>query len=162
MKAEFINPFLSAAVNVFKTMLGHDLTRGELSVAHTHTPTHEISGLIGLTGNCQGMVVLSVGRSTAICATEILVGKRPEGINADVVDAGGELTNMIAGAAKVKLEKYCLSIGLPTVICGKTTSISFPSHSLPIIIPFSSDIGPVTVEVGLSEVTTSNSVTPNP
>lgn len=98
------------------------------------------------------MVVVSIGRSTAICATEIMLGSRPEELNADVVDAVGELTNMIAGAAKSQLEEYRLSIGLPTVICGKSHSIKFPSGSSPLVIPFDSGIGPVCcVEVGLVE-----------
>lgn len=155
MRTEFIRPFLHATSNVFITMLGKKLIPGTVTVADTHEPTHEISGLIGLTGRFQGMVVVSVGRSTAICATEILLGTRPQDVDADVVDAVGELTNMIAGAAKVQLEEYQLSIGLPTVICGKTTSICFPSHSIPIIFPFQSDIGPITLEVGLAESSSS-------
>jgi chemotaxis protein CheX len=154
MRAEFINPFVSATVNVFQTMLGTTLSRGPLGLKNCHEPTHEVSGLIGVCGKLQGMVVVSVSSATAISATEILLGARPEDLNSDVVDAVGELTNMITGAAKSQLGEYKLSIGLPTVICGKSHSIKFPTGSCPLIVPFDSKLGTVCVEVGLVETPT--------
>lgn len=151
MRVELINPFVSSTKEVFKTMLGCTLTRGPLSLKLEHTPVHEVSGLIGLSGSCRGMVVVSANRETAIRATEIMLESRPPGLNQDVMDAIGELTNMIAGSAKTQLEEHHLTIGLPTVICGKLQAIAFPSQVKPMIIPFDSDIGPVCVQVGLVE-----------
>jgi chemotaxis protein CheX len=151
MRVEVINPFVSATLDVFKTMLGCALTRGPLSLKHEHTPMYEVSGLIGLSGQCRGMVVLSISRATAIAAAEGMLGARPDGLNRDVMDAVGELANMIAGAAKTRLAQYRLTIGLPTVICGKVQAIAFPPEALPIVIPFDSEIGAVCVQVGLVE-----------
>ncbi len=149
MRVEFINPFVSATLDVFKTMLDCELTRGALSLQSEHTPMHEVSGLIGLTGRCRGMVVVSLSRETAIRAAEIMLGERPDSLNGDVMDAIGELTNMIAGAAKSQLEEYHLTIGLPTVICGKGQSITFPAEAKPLVIPFESSLGSISVQVGL-------------
>jgi len=154
MRVEFINPFVLATHDVFKTMLGCKLTRGPLAIKSEHTPVYEVSGLIGLSGRCRGMVVLSVNRSTAISAAAIMLGERPLDLNGDVMDAIGEITNIIAGAAKTQLAGYRLSIGLPTVICGKGHSIKFPSEAPPIVIPFDSELGPICVEVGLVESAT--------
>ena len=152
MQVEFINPFVSAAKDVFQMMLDCELSRGSLGIKRGNAPEFEISGLIGLSGKCQGMVVFSLGRDTALKATEIMLGQRPEGLNAQVVDAVGELANMIAGAAKAQLEQYELSVSLPSVICGRNHSISFPSNSTPIILPFQSKIGPVCIEVGMAKL----------
>jgi chemotaxis protein CheX len=150
MRAEFINPFLAAAQDVFRTMLSCELSRGPLALKRTHCPEYEVNGLIGLSGKCQGMVVVGLGRETALKATERLVGACPAEIDADVLDAVGEITNMIAGAAKAKLEAYELSVGLPTVICGKHHVIAFPSKCTPVVLPFSSALGPICLDVGLS------------
>jgi chemotaxis protein CheX len=152
MQAELVNPFLSATIDVFRTMLSCELSRGPLSLKSGHSTEYEVSGLIGLSGKLQGMVVVSLGRDTAIKSTEILLGQLPDDLNADVVDAVGELANMIAGAAKSQLEQYQISISLPSVICGKNHSIGFPSSSTPIQMPFRSDIGPVCVEVGFAQM----------
>jgi chemotaxis protein CheX len=151
MRAEFINPFVSAAQNVFQTMLSTKLTRGALSLKEKSAPSHEVSGLIGLAGKYHGMVVLSFGRETALQLAGRMLGSEPAELDSDVVDAVGELTNMVAGSAKTQLAEHELSIGLPTVICGKTNSINFPSGAPALVIPFDSDLGPVCVEVGISE-----------
>lgn len=150
MQVELLNPFLNATVNVFRTMLNCELKRGQPALKRSHLPQYEVSGLIGLTGNRQGMVVVSLGRTTAMKATEILLCERPDGITSQVVDAVGELTNMIAGAAKAELVQFQLSVGLPSVICGKNHLIGFPSNSTPIVLPFESPLGPICVDVGLA------------
>ena len=160
MQVELVNPFLAATVDVFRTMLACELSRGQPTIKRSHSPQYEVSGLIGLSGQRQGMVVVSLGRQTAIKATEILLGERPEHVNSQVVDAVGEITNMIAGAAKAKLAQFQLSIGLPSVICGKNHLIKFPSNSTPIVLPFESPWGPVCVEVGLQNDPDTNPPSP--
>jgi chemotaxis protein CheX len=151
MKVEYINPFLTAAISVFNTMLGTTLTRGEPFLKNGTQPNHEISGIIGLSGKAKGMVVLSLSREAALSVAGIMLDSQPQEINSDVADAVGELTNMIAGAAKAKLDHLEMNLSLPTVITGKTHCIDFPKRTMPICIPFDCKWGPVTVEVGIVE-----------
>src|SRR5262245_52662195 len=99
MNVELINPFVAATSDVFKTMLSCTLTRGKVGLKQEHARMYEVSGLIGLSGKCRGMVVVSLSRDTALAVTEKMLGARPEGLNAEVADAIGEVTNMIAGGA---------------------------------------------------------------
>jgi len=151
MKAEYINPFLTSTISAFDTMLGCSLKRGAPYVKSGHTPEHEVSGIIGLSGHARGTVVLGLGRDAALNATEVLLQERPHEINGDVTDAVGELANIIAGGAKAQLEHLSMSVSLPTVISGKCHCVEFPSKVTPICIPFESPWGPITVEVGLTE-----------
>ena len=107
--------------------------------------------MIGLSGKAQGTVVVGLGRQVAMKVAEVLLQERPPEINSDVVDAVGELTNIIAGRAKSELEHLELNVSLPSVITGKSHCIQFPTKVTPICIPFDSAWGPITVEVGLSE-----------
>jgi len=152
MKAEYINPFLSSTISAFSMMLGCDLERG-VPYIRTTKPEHDVSGVIGLSGETtKGIVVLGLNEATALGVTEILLEERPPTINADVTDAVGELTNIIAGGAKAQLGKLNLSIGLPTVVAGKGHHVDFPRHVTPICIPFESQWGMITVEVGLANI----------
>lgn len=151
MKVEYINPFLTSTLSAFDTMLGWKLTRGTLHVKQNSQPHLEVSGVIGLSGKVEGLVVLGIDREAALKATEIMLQERPLEINSDVVDAVGELTNIVAGGAKRHLEEFDLSISLPTVICGRSHMIQFPSRVTPICIPFESEFGPISVEVGFAE-----------
>jgi chemotaxis protein CheX len=153
MKAEHINPFLTSMVAVFDTMLGCKLTRCDPFVKQATQPEHEVSGVIGLSGKAKGVVVLTLCREAALSATEALLGERPPGINGDVADAIGELTNIVAGNAKAKLEHLALSVSLPTVVVGTWHTIEFPKNICPICIPFDSTWGPVAAMVGLVEQT---------
>lgn len=152
MRAEYINPFITSTVNVFSTMLQCELERGPLEVKASFTPLHEVSGIIGMSGKAVGTVVVSLCREVALRATEALLGERPDLINADVIDTVGELANMIAGGAKTQLEELSMSVSLPSVICGKNQSLTFPSQTTPIVIPFHSGWGPLSIEVGLVSV----------
>ena len=149
VKAEYINPFLSATANVFRTMLGQEIARGQPYLKGHHQPDHEISGIIGMSGKAVGTVVLSLSRQAAIGAAGKMLGETPTELNADVVDAVGELTNMIAGNAKAQLEQFSMSISLPSVIIGKNHSVAFPSGVTPIGVPFDCQWGPVCIDVGL-------------
>jgi chemotaxis protein CheX len=151
MKAEYINPFLVSTVAAFDTMLKWPLTRGTPYIKTSSQPSHEVSGIIGLSGKAQGTVVVGLGRETALKVAEIMLQERPPEINGDVVDAVGEMANIIAGRAKSQLEELEMNVSLPSVITGKSHCIQFPTKVTPICIPFDSEWGPITVEVGLSE-----------
>jgi chemotaxis protein CheX len=151
MNVEFINPFLSSTISVFSTMLDTKLKRGEPYLKTANQSDYEISGLIGLSGKAKGMVVLSMTRDAAINAASIMLGETLTELNADVADAVGELTNMVAGAAKAKIDEFKMSVSLPTVISGKAHCIEFPKNTMPIVIPFESKWGPIAVEVGIVE-----------
>jgi chemotaxis protein CheX len=151
MKAEYINPFLVSTVSAFETMLHCVLTRGALFIKNGSQPSHEVSGIIGLSGKAQGTVVVGLGREAALGVAEVMLQERPSEINGDVTDAVGELANIIAGRAKSELEHLDLSVSLPSVITGRNHCIQFPTKVTPICIPFESQWGPITVEVGLAE-----------
>lgn len=152
MKVEYINPFLTSAIHVFRTMLNCELVRDRPVLKSGWQPAYEVSGIIGLTGKARGTVVLSLERETALQVTAVMLGDRPPEINRDVIDAVGELTNMIAGGAKAQLESLAMSVSLPTVITGKGHCIDFPKSAPPIAIPFNSQWGAVMIEVGLVEL----------
>jgi chemotaxis protein CheX len=152
MKAEYINPFVNATVEAFDKMLGCQIRRGAPALKNGHATHFEISGVIGLSGNAIGTVVLSFSKEVAIQAANVMLMAEMTELTPDVVDAVGELTNMVAGGAKSKLEELQLSISLPNVITGAGHEVRFPSDVTPICIPFESPWGPLTVEVGLSPV----------
>lgn len=152
MQVEYINPFVTSLVTTFQTMLACEIRRGELQLKEDGTPLHEVSGFIGLSGKAVGTVVVSLSKSVALKTASVMLMVEATEIDDDVIDAVGEITNMVAGSAKAQLEEYELSISLPSVITGDHHEVRFPSSVTPICIPFESDWGPLTVEVGLVPV----------
>jgi chemotaxis protein CheX len=150
MKAEYINPFITSLTNTFKTMLSCDVQRGEMYLHDGRNVQHEISGVIGLSGEAVGTVVVSLSKGVALQAASAMLMCEASEINDEVVDVVGELANMVAGAAKAKLEELSLSISLPSVITGSNHEVRFPSSVQPICIPFDSPWGPLMLSVGLA------------
>jgi chemotaxis protein CheX len=150
MRVEYINPFILAACKVFRAMLGCELRRWQVLRKRGFQPYHDVSGIIELYGRASGLVVLGLSRSIAIRATEVLLGEPVDVIDARVLDAVGELTNIIAGNAKADLDRLELCLGLPQVLIGRNHTLPFDLVGTPIDIVFGSDLGTVVLEVGLA------------
>lgn len=150
MRAEYINPFISSLSRSFRTMLNCEVHRGQLMLKGQQTHRYGISGIIGLSGKAVGMVVLSLSDEVAIKATSAMLLCETNEINADVIDAVGELTNMVAGAAKAELAEFEMSVSLPNVVTGEAHDIRFPSNVTPICVPFTTEWGDLVLEVGLA------------
>ena len=152
MRVEYINPFIKSVKNVYSTMLDCDVRRGKPVLKNNNRADHYISGVIGLSGKAVGAAILSMSEPAALAAASHMLMCEITEISDDVLDAVGELTNMMAGAAKAELEGYELMVSLPNVITGNNHEIHFPSDVQPVSIPFDTDWGPISLTVGLTEV----------
>ena len=149
MHAEHINPFIDAVVSTFGTMLNLTARRGSLTLTTTGVRKYPISGVIGLSGRAAGTVVINLSEELALKAASAMLMMDITEMNEDVLDAVGEIANMVAGQAKAELEEYELSISLPSVVTGVGHEIRFPSEARPISVPFETDFGPMLLDVGL-------------
>ena len=131
-------------------MLNCKLTRGQLTLNSNDHPKHDIRGIIGLMGALSGTVIVSLDQQVALSATGAMLGETPESMDENVIDAVGELANMIAGSAKSTLEHLDIKLALPTVISGRNHNIAFGSVAQSICIPYTCDWGALSVEVGFA------------
>jgi len=150
VKAEHINPFIRALINGFDTMLSCKVTRGEIHLKGDPQTKFEISGIIGLSGKAVGTVVVALSESVALKAASAMLMDEYTEINDDVVDAVGEMANIVAGAAKAELAEFDMSVSLPNVITGKGHDVRFPSNVTPLCVPFECPWGELAIEVGLA------------
>ena len=142
--------------NVFKDFLNQELeAKIPYFASKDKISEWDISGVIGLTGEARGAVVISMKDDLAIRLTSILAGKSHRVLYDEVVDAVGELINIIAGNVKQELEDaFRLTISLPTIVKGKEHTINWPDNQTRIIcIPFeTSDAESFTLSVALEAV----------
>jgi chemotaxis protein CheX len=148
---DYINPVIAGLEEAFATMLGAKVERTGLGLMENNQALYPVSGIIGVSGKGVGSIVLSMQANVAIKAAETM--RMMEGITDvtdDVMDAVGELTNMVCGSAKAKLAKFALSMSLPNILCGDNCRLHFPQHSHPISIPFKSDWGNLALQIGFT------------
>jgi chemotaxis protein CheX len=136
---KYIQPFVDVCVSVFKEFIGVDLTAERPHFADKEAVYDwDISAVIGLTGEARGAVVISMKKDLAVKLTGLLTDSEHKDLDDEVVDAIGEIVNIIAGNAKKGLEEtFRLIISLPTIVQGKDHTVKWPTNQARIMcIPF--------------------------
>lgn len=151
MDPAFISPFISSVQNVFTTMLHLPTNPGEPQVKSNPETAHEVTGIIGLSGDVKGAVALGFSLATAERVVALFCGMEIEADNPDFGDAVGELVNMVSGNAKGQFNGKSVSISTPTVIVGEGHRLANQSSLPAVIIPFDTDCGEIYVEIAIRE-----------
>lgn len=151
MKVDTINAFIGSVQQVFSQMLGTEVNLGRVALNTSHVTPYDVSGIIGLSGDVIGCVVLSFPQATALASYEAFAGETVDPMDPNFFDAIGELTNMIAGSAKAKFEGMSISIGLPTVIMGQQHCINAPQEVPFVSVPCNCRLGNFSIEVAFRD-----------
>jgi chemotaxis protein CheX len=151
MDVQYINPFVTATVAVFRSMLGWTIERSGLAIHETLHLHRDLSGIIRLRGDLGVIAILGFDRTVALAATEGMLGVKFAEICKDVTDTLGELTNVVVGKAKADLNGLNLSLGLPTVVIGRDYSFGPRPNVPPISIQFTAPSGLLSVDLGFSK-----------
>jgi chemotaxis protein CheX len=149
-REELIDAIKNVTAEVFETMLGLEVRAGE---AHQEQnvpgPSEGIVGVIGLTGPWLGTGMFHCS-SLLGCkvASSMMMAEYP-GVSDEVLDAVGEITNMLFGNVKTFLEGRLGPMGLsiPSVIFGRNFSSRTLSKNVWTVIPF--QVGADTMEIQL-------------
>ncbi|MCE7630087.1 chemotaxis protein CheX, partial [Vibrio fluvialis] len=100
MRAEFVNPFLASLLNVLKTMASLELKPQKPRLKKDEIARGDVSGLIGMVGQqTRGSMSITFDESLALEIMQNMLGERPNGLNEEVTDMVGEITNMVTGGA---------------------------------------------------------------
>lgn len=152
MDIKYINPFVESVDSVFQMMLNVTPERLKLKIGNGNGVGAEVTSLIGISGDVQGVVVLRFPSDTALDIAGRMLGQEVGVIDAEVVDAVSEIVNMVAGSAKAKFDTDPpLELGLPTVVQGSNYKVKYPSGTAWLEVPFESDAGRFTLELTFEE-----------
>lgn len=150
MRAEYINPFYQAIIDVFKVMLNLGLKRGEIKAVEELVPVSEANVVIGVTGDLRGSLLYSFPRNMALEMVNIMAGMEMKTLDAFVSSALGEVANIISGNAVTYLSQQELScdISPPQVFVGTNGSLSMSTEKA-VVLPLITDIGTLELSVSL-------------
>ena len=153
--ADFLNPFLMATITVLETQAMTTAKTGKIfRRAAGESFLGEISGVISIVSDCfAGTFVISFPAQTYLKILSRMLGEECLELNASNADGVGELTNIIFGQAKVALNQRGFSIqkALPVVLYGADQLVSQVTKSPRLIVPFETDVGAFSIEIGLPQ-----------
>ncbi len=149
MDVTLINPFINATINVLETMAFMEVTAGKPFLKKGNVAIGDITGLMGLTGVANGTVAVTFESKCILAIVSNMFGEKMNEINSEIIDAVGELTNMISGQARRELEEVGRSFkaAIPSVVAGEKHSITHYTNGPKIAIPFATENGDFTIEV---------------
>ncbi|ADG81008.1 chemotaxis protein CheX [Thermincola potens] len=152
MKADIINPFLTSAMEILQMEAGIKPVRGALSLADACWTTREITVMISITGAVEGTFQIGMSEKTAIAVTSRMLGEEMREFDKWVLSGIGEMANIIAGRALIRLEQigYVSDIGPPSILYGAPARISTLDRKK-LQIPLETDVGVVELSVCLRE-----------
>ena len=149
---EFAKKIEFSTEEIFSTMIFMEVTPGKALTAGGQVISCHVSAMIGLTGDFTGMLSIHCPEPVGLAIAGAMLGMDLEEIDADVKDALGEIANMLAGSIKAAFatENIALEIAIPTAVSGKSYTISSPTGSDRVIIPFDIEQGRFYVEMKYS------------
>jgi chemotaxis protein CheX len=153
MDIELINPFVSSTVNVLRTMAQTELKVGKIGPKADRRTSGQVTGLIGMASEAiTGNLILSFDKASIIGIVSRMLMESHDDINDQVLDAVGEITNMICGGAKAELSQKGLSFNMatPMMIKGENVEIAQLTEGPLMQIPFQTQDGWFVVETNLS------------
>ncbi|MCA8974974.1 MAG: response regulator [Planctomycetes bacterium] len=144
-----------ATADVFRTMMNLKVNAGEAQVEKAQMRKAEVIGSIGVAGFLSGSISLFMPKSLARSASAslLMIEDESELTDEELVDAIGELTNMVGGNIKTELfqKTPLFDISVPSVYIGDDLQRRSVSDDLCFLVPF--EVGGVEFSVEFLMVT---------
>jgi len=145
---------VEATGSVLSTMLGMEVeARPGVTGAPGPGPLGGVSAMVGLVGPWIGAGAVSCNGKMACRLASQMLMREYDTVNEDVLDAVGEVTNMIVGNIKTNLESTLgdLSLGIPTVTFGEHFATRSLAKETWTLVPFGAGSEELYVQVLLIE-----------
>jgi chemotaxis protein CheX len=136
-------------MSVLKTMAFLEPIPGNPYIKKGGAASGDVSGIVGITGDAEGSLCLSFSKTCILFIISKMLGEEQKEINEDVKDAVGELTNMISGDSRRRLQEIGHSFqgAIPSVISGPGHEVKHITRGPILSIPFTTQAGDFIVEV---------------
>ncbi len=143
MKAEYINPFIEASINIIKQTTGLSAKLGNIFVKDKPYANENIIVLIGLTGQILGSAVISFKKPIALqIASGMMMGMQVNELDEIAKSAIGELCNMIMGNTATIFSQKGINVDItpPTIFTGDNIELTI-HKSIVVCVPLIFDDG---------------------
>ena len=153
---QYLIPFIKSTQIVMSKMASMKAEFKEVYFKNNLRILGDVSGIVGLSGNAEGTVVITFRwRLAQKVVSNVMMVKDSE-INPEIIHDGvGEIVNMISGAAKKTLTKfsYDLQLSIPTIIVGWGHEAGYPENATIAVLVFEVGNEAFVLNVSLSQNT---------
>ena len=138
MIKDMVPDLVIATHDVFETMIGHRLSHDPPIAGEALRPRSNVVACVGIAGSVSGLVAIYSTTDTAKVIAAGLLGISPDELNGEMVDAIGEVANMVAGSFRTRISERGIQcdITVPTVTVGSDFYTSYVSNVERCMCPF--------------------------
>ena len=142
---------IDATKDIFSNMVMLGATPGTSFERADEPLIDSVSGMISLEGKYNGLLAIHLPTSSALEVGGSFIDLDLEEVDADVLDAIGELANMLAGNIKATLDPAGsdIQLSIPSTLHGAEYMVEKIAGASSICIPFYLDNGDFLVELQL-------------
>ena len=114
-------------------------------------PSLDVAVVMGLSGGLQGSLVVVLNEAAALQWTQSLLGMEIPEVDQDVIDAVGEMGNMVVGGTKRRLSDLGLAMSLPSVVRAGIDQLGVPSSVIPVKLGYRFGENPIDILIMLTD-----------
>jgi chemotaxis protein CheX len=154
MDKQFAKPFVIGATNVIEVMAGIKVKSGEVELGNPGANFGAITGLLGMSSaDFVGNMLIRFDEGSILQIVSAMLREDFTSINHDIIDAVGEITNMVVGGAKKEFEQLGqrFDMASPAVINGSEVYMSQACRGSALIIPFEVSKGRFVIEAAFEK-----------
>lgn len=149
MEQTFNQPFISSALNVIATMSSLPVAVGESRMGVAGAKFGCITGIIGMSSaELSGNMLIRFEEAAILQIVNTMLREQFTHVNKDIIDAVGEITNMVVGGAKMELAKlgHIFDMASPAVVEGNQVHMVQSAPDSALLLPFSVPQGKFMIE----------------
>lgn len=138
LRAEVFEAFVESVEYTIRTMTTLKLTAEPPQAFFGMQSQSDIAGVVGITSDeNRGSLILSFSKSAILEIHNQVLGETETELSQSVADIVGEMSNMIYGSSKSKLNQigYNFQMSLPTIVSGRF-EFFHKSKSSTVTLPF--------------------------
>jgi chemotaxis protein CheX len=151
MRYEFIEPLINRTVAVIKSALDPGVSQGDVCVACADATEGDLAIVIGLRGESEGSIFVTMGDRTALNIFRRMTGETDDTLTPLGLDAIAELANMVSGNIIASLNDLGLGYEIlpPVVVAGKSLIAGKVPDIESFRVPLQTSCGEISVNVAL-------------
>ena len=152
MNAKYVNPFVQAAFEVFKTEANLEARRGALSLQSSACTSDDVTVLISVVGQARGVVLYSMSEKTVTGIVSNIMGQPFEEFDSLAQSGVAEIGNVITGRASSLLAEEGIEVRIspPVLILGKGTLVSTLDFQR-LVVPMETDLGNIYIHLAMDD-----------
>jgi len=154
MKTELLDPFIKATISVLTTMCQTEVTAGTPRTKEDLTTWGNVTGIIGIASDTiTGSMAISFDNASILTIVSKMFMEEFTEVNNEVIDAVGEITNIITGTAKRELSEMGLKCNMstPLMLVGKGVLVNQHTKAPILQVPFEIAAGKFVIEITFTE-----------